>query len=94
MSFLGIQASLYELAVVVLDVTLLGVAQKLVAVFHLLNKRVERSHHLARVGDDALFATCHAGEIVVVELRIEAELHHLGIDEHKLQLCRVLLVEQ
>ena len=94
MSFLGIQASLYELAVVVLDVTLLGIAQKLVAVFHLLNKRVERSHHLARVGDDALFATCHAGEIVVVELRIEAELHHLGIDEHKLQLCRVLLVEQ
>ena len=95
MSVLGVQLALGELLVVFLDVAHVGLHQQFVAGVHLHAEALQRAYHLAGVGDDGrlgLFG--QSGEEVLVDVTVDAELHHLGVYEHNLQLGGVLLVEQ
>ena len=94
MALLGVQAAVDELLVVLLDVAHVGRLQQVVACVHLHTDGVQRLHHLGDVGDDGFGLVGQLGQEVVLDDGVDAEFHLLGVDEHKLQLGGVLLVEQ
>ena len=90
----GIQLALLELFVVFLDVAAGGHAQQAVAVVHLDGERLQGLDHLVGIGDDGLAIAGYLGQIMVFDIFVDAELDHFRIDQHDLELGRVLLVEQ
>ena len=93
-SVVRVELMLHKACIIVLDVALAGFFKQAVAVFHLSHKRVERWHHLLGIGDYGTVFFRQLCQIVMLELRIEAEFNHLWVDKHKLQLSRMFLVEQ
>ena len=93
MSVLRIELAVLEFLVVFLDVARSRYLQQVVACVHLLAQRVERAHHLGHVGDDGFGSLVgHHCEEVLFERSIDRELHLLGVNEHYLQFCRMLLI--
>ena len=92
--FLGVEAALDELIVVVLEVAHSGIHEQFVAVLHLNDEGVEGVDDLVAVGDDDVFLLDlgHGGEVVTAECFVGCELNHLGVHEHEFQFCGVLLV--
>ena len=93
-SVVRVELMLHKACIIVLDVALAGFFKQAVAVFHLSHKRVERWHHLLGIGDYGTVFFRQLCQIVMLELRIEAEFNHLWVDKHKLQFGRMFLVEQ
>ena len=91
---LWVQLSAYEFGVVLLEVSALGVFQHFIPLVHFQAQRLDGTHHLRVVGDDGLFGVRELGQIMALDVVEQGQLHLLWIHQHKLQLTRVLLVEQ
>ena len=83
-----------EFLVVLGDVARPGFLAEFQAAVHLRAERIERVDRLLGVGDDGIVLGLHLGEEVALDLGIERELDHLGVDHHELELRGVLAVEQ
>ena len=83
-----------ELVVILGNLAHLGRAQQIVAGVHFDAERVQRIDHLVRIGDDRVVLARHLGQKMALELRVERQLDLLRIDQHELQLRRMLFVEQ
>src|SRR5690606_723835 len=86
MSLLRTESSLDELLVVFPDVSRACFLQQIVTIIHLDAKRIERMHHLLRIGDDRIFFSRKLCEIMILDVTIDTKLHLLRIDEHELEL--------
>ena len=91
---LRIQLAPDKLGVVLLEVAALGILEQLVPLVHFEAQRLDGPDHLAVVGDDRLFAVRQLGEVVALDVVEEGQFHLLRIHQDKLELARVLLVEQ
>ena len=94
MSLLGIELTVLEQVVILNDGTDVGVLEQLVTVVHLYAERLERMDNLGGVSYDSVGFIGHLGQEMLDDGRVDAELHHLGVNHDKLELCRMLLVEQ
>ena len=81
------------LVVIFLDVARSCQFQQVVAMVHECAEALERAHHLGHVGNDRLVVVVHLRHEVVGYGGIDAELNLLRVDEHKLQLVGMLLVQ-
>ena len=90
--FLGVEAAIYELLVILLDVTHMSSLQQIVACVHLHTDRVQCLHHLGHIGDDGFCLIGQLRQKVMLDIGVDAELYLLGIHEHELQLSRMFLI--
>ena len=90
----GVELMAQILVVVFLQIACSCHFQQVVAVVHKGAEALERAHHLGHVGNDGLVVVVNLCHEVVGYWGVDAELHLLRVDEHKLQLVGVLLVEQ
>ena len=68
--------------------------QEAVAVVHLDAEGVQRRHDLGHVGDDSTLGIGELGEEMTLDLLVDRELKHLGVDHDELQLLGALAVEE
>ena len=93
MTLLRIELAGNELRVVFLDVAHVGILQQLITRIHLDTERLQGADDLRGIGDDGILELLgQGGKEVAVDSAIDAELHHLRVDEHNLQLGRMLLI--
>ena len=88
------QLLIEEFLVILLDRAHRCKLQQLIAVIHLHTERLERTHHFVDIGNDGLIFAIKLRKEVFLEYAIEAELDHLGVYHHELEVCRVHLVKQ
>ena len=93
MSVVGIQFVFYKSRIVILNISFACLFQEAIAVFHFFYKRIESRHHLFGLGYDGLFLARQLSQIMVLNAAVDAKFHHFGVDKHKLEFGRVLLVE-
>src|SRR3712207_5577436 len=94
MSFFRIQAAIDELLVVFSDVTHMSHFQQVIPSIHFHTNRIQRLHHFGHIRNDRFSLIGQFGKEMILNHRIDAELYLLGVDQHKLQLGRMLLVKQ
>ena len=95
MSVGELQLVVNELIVILIDLLHLRLLQQIIAVIHQLAERIERTHHLLHIGNDRLLLILGKGcHVMRRDSAIHAELHLLRVDQHKLQLIWVLLIEK
>ena len=75
-----------KLLVVLLDVAHTCILHQCVAVLHLCTERLEDVHRLGDIGDDGVLLIGQLCQIVLLDALVDAELHHLWVNEHNLEL--------
>ena len=101
MSFGRQEMTVAIFVVVKLDIVHRGLAQELVSLVHLDAEGLENVVSLSRLLDNGVFSLLllvgcgrkHC-EIMMEEILVGIEFHHLRVNEDKLQLRRVLRIEQ
>ena len=94
MAVVRVQPALDEFAVVLLEVAAAGFFQQVVPLVHLDAERVEGRDDLRDVRDDGVLFARQLREVVALDVVEQREFHLLRVDEHELELRRVLAVEQ
>ena len=92
MPLFRIQTTVDELLVILLDIAHMGSFQQVIASIHLHTDRVQGLHHLRDVCNDGIFPVGQFREEVMLNHGVDAEFYLLGVYQHKLQLCRMLLI--
>ena len=59
-----------------------------------IQREFQRRHDLRHVGDDSTLGIGELGEEVTLDLLVDRELKHLGVDHNELQLFGALAVEE
>ena len=75
-----------KLLIVLLDVAHTSILHQRVAILHLCTERLEDVHRLGDIGDDGVLLIGQLCQIVLLDALVDAELHHLGVDKHYLEL--------
>ena len=83
-----------ELVVIFLNVSCPGKLQHVVAVIHERAQTLKGAHHLGHVGYYGFVVGIHLSHEMVGNGRVDTEFHLFRVDEHKLKLVGMLLVEQ
>ncbi len=94
MPFLRVEPALLEAVVIGNHIAHICIAEEFVAPVHFRAQRSECGHDFLRVGDDGVVFLGKFCHVLVGDITIEGELHHLGVDEHELQFIGVFGVEQ
>ena len=95
MAVVRVKMSAEEFLVIFLDIACSGFLQEVVAAVHESAQSFQGLDNHLSVGDDRLvYGLVYGCHEVVGYGGIYAELHLLRVNEHKLQLVGVLLVEQ
>ena len=100
MAFIGPQVMLLVLGVIQLDVVYQALGEELVAGVHLHAEGLQHGGGVLGVLDNGLFllflgtVAGKDGQVMVQQLSVGAEFHHLGVHEHELQFRRMLGIQQ
>ena len=93
MSVIGIQLSVDEFLIVLLDITSLRYLQQVITGIHLLTQRVQGAYHFRDIGNDGVCLLFrYFRQEMLVDGGIDAELHFFRVDEYDLQFCGMLLI--
>ena len=92
MSFLRIQMAGDKFGIIFFNVTHVRFHQQFVTVVHFLTNRVKRHDNLRAVCNYSLIRIRQFRQVMTFQIRIDTELNHLRVDQHKLQFRRMLSI--
>ena len=85
---------MHETVIILLYIPHLRILKESITVLHLYTQRIKRSHHFLWVGDDGVLLIGKLGEVMAFKFSIQAELHLLRVDHHKLEFRRMFLIQK
>ena len=94
MSTFRIKLMAEEFLVILLNIPCTSDLQHIIAMVHECTERLQCSHHLCNISDDRALIFINSSHEMISNRTVNRELHLLRVNEHNLQLVRMLFIKE